>query len=172
MLTDCFFLGRNLSAKNPSRKQIVAEKLVSMLSGLIRETMGKHNMMFLPYIGALFSYSMLSSLLGLVGLRAPTGDLNTTIGFALIAFFLIQFFNIKNRGFFGWLKGFTEPVFLLTPLNIVISSFWKHCVRYSYHIAYLLCTCFSKPCSFGMDSRNRFHSVFTGRNSCILINLF
>lgn len=115
----CFFLGRNLSLKNPSRRQIVAEKLVSMLYNLVADVMGKHNLHFAPYIGALFCYSILSSLLGLTGLRAPTGDLNTTLGFALIAFLMIQFFNIRNKGFFGWLKGFTEPVVFLTPLNII-----------------------------------------------------
>ena len=114
-----FILGRNLSVKNPSKRQIVAEKLVLTLSKLIEDTMGKHNMFFLPYIGALFTYSILSSLSGLTGLRAPTGDLNTTLGFALAAFFLIQFYNIKNKGIIGWLKGFTEPVVFITPLNIV-----------------------------------------------------
>jgi len=115
----CYFLGRNLSVRNPSKRQIIAEKLVLTLSKLVEETMGKHNLFFLPYIGALFSYSILSSLSGLLGLRAPTGDINTTVGFALIAFFLIQFYNIKNKGIGGWLKGFTEPVFFLTPLNII-----------------------------------------------------
>ncbi len=115
----CFFLGRNLSVRNPSKRQIVAEKLVLMLSNLVENTMGKNNMFFLPYIGALFSYSILSSLSGLVGLRAPTGDINTTIAFALVAFFLIQFFNIKNKGVLGWLKGFAQPVAFLTPLNII-----------------------------------------------------
>ena len=91
----CFILGRNLSTKNPSKRQILAEKAVIMLQNLIKGTMGEHNMFFLPYIGALFAYSMISSLSGLVGLRAPTGDLNTTVAFALVTFFLIQFFNIK-----------------------------------------------------------------------------
>lgn len=115
----CFILGRNLSVRNPSKRQIVAEKLVTMLYGMVEEIMGRHNLFFAPYIGALFAYSALSSLCGLTGLRAPTGDLNTTLGFALIAFFLIQFYNIKNKGVFGWLKGFTEPVVFLTPLNII-----------------------------------------------------
>jgi len=114
-----FILGRNLSVRNPSKRQIIAEKLVLTLSNLVENTMGKHNMFFLPYIGALFTYSILSSLSGLTGLRAPTGDLNTTLGFALAAFFLIQFYNIKNKGVLGWLKGFTEPVVFITPLNIV-----------------------------------------------------
>ena len=115
----CFFLGRNLSARNPSRKQILVEKIVLMLQNLIKGTMGEHNMFFMPYIGALFAYSMLSSLCGLFGLRAPTGDLNTTVAFALVTFFLIQFFNIKNKGIGGWLKGFTEPVAVITPLNLI-----------------------------------------------------
>ena len=115
----CFILGRNLSVRNPSKRQIIAEKLVLTLKNLVEETMGKHNVFFLPYIGALFSYSILSSLSGLFGLRAPTGALNTTFAFALIAFLLIQFYNIKNKGLFGWLKGFFEPVFFMAPLNIV-----------------------------------------------------
>lgn len=115
----CFILGRNLSVRNPSKRQIIAEKLVIMLNKLVETSMGKHNLFFVPYIGALFAYSALSSLSGLVGLRPPTGDINTTIGFALVAFFLIQFFNIKNNGIGGWLKGFTQPVALLTPLNLI-----------------------------------------------------
>ena len=115
----CFFLGRKLSVKNPSKRQLAAEKLVLMLEGMVEGTMGKHNMFFVPYMGALFAYSALSSLCGLFALRPPTGDINTTIAFALVAFFLIQFFNIKNRGIGGWLKGFAEPVALLTPLNLV-----------------------------------------------------
>ena len=114
-----FFLGRNLSVRNPSKRQLVAEKLVLTLKGLVNDTMGEHNLYFLPYIGALFSYSILSSLLGLFGLRAPTGDLNTTLGFALIAFVLIQYYNIKNKGLVGYVKGFFEPVFFMFPLNLV-----------------------------------------------------
>ena len=115
----CFFLGRNLSVRNPSKRQIIAEKLVLTLKNLVEETMGSHNLYFLPYIGALFSYSILSSLSGLLGLRAPTGDLNTTLAFALIAFVLIQFYNIKNNGLVGYIKGFFEPVFFMFPLNLV-----------------------------------------------------
>lgn len=115
----CFILGRNLSVRNPSKRQIIAEKLVLMLKGLVEDTMGNHNLFFLPYIGALFSYSILSSLSGLVGLRAPTGDLNTTLAFALITFVLVQFYNIKNNGLIGYFKGFFEPVAFMFPLNIV-----------------------------------------------------
>jgi F-type H+-transporting ATPase subunit a len=32
---------------------------------------------------------------------------------------LIWYNNIKNNGFVGWLKGFTEPVVVMTPMNII-----------------------------------------------------
>ena len=47
-------LGRNLQ-KRPSRRQVLVEKGVSMLYGMVEDTMGKHNSYWTPYIGALFS---------------------------------------------------------------------------------------------------------------------
>ena len=32
---------------------------------------------------------------------------------------MIQVTNIKNHGVFGWLKSFTEPVPVITPLNLI-----------------------------------------------------
>lgn len=115
----CFWLTRGLSVRNPKRKQIVAEKLVTMLYNMVRDTMGERNIGFAPYIGTLFTFSILGSLSGLTGLRSLTGDLNTTLGWALATFFIVQFVAIRHKGVLGWLKGFTEPVVLMTPLNII-----------------------------------------------------
>jgi len=32
---------------------------------------------------------------------------------------IIWYNNIKNLGFLGWLKGFTEPIVVMTPMNII-----------------------------------------------------
>ena len=32
---------------------------------------------------------------------------------------IIWYNNIKNNGFIGWLKGFTEPIVVMTPMNII-----------------------------------------------------
>ena len=32
---------------------------------------------------------------------------------------MIWYNNIKNNGFIGWLKGFTEPIVVMTPMNII-----------------------------------------------------
>ena len=106
--------------KRPGGFQVVVEKLVNMLYGLVEETMGKHNLKFAPYIGTLFLSSIVCTLLGMTQiLRSATADLSVTLAWALVTTGLVWFWNIKNFGFKSWLKGFTEPIVVMTPMNIV-----------------------------------------------------
>ena len=110
---------RNLS-KRPGRLQVVTEKLVNMLYGLVEDTMGKHNLHFAPYIGTLFLCSIIGSLIGTTQIfRSTTGDLSVTLAWALVTTGMVWYNNIKNFGFKAWLKGFTEPIVVMTPMNIV-----------------------------------------------------
>ena len=38
---------------------------------------------------------------------------------ALMVSVIIWYNNIKNKGFLGWLKGFTEPIVVMTPMNVI-----------------------------------------------------
>ena len=81
-------LGRNLQ-KRPSRRQVLVEKGVSMLYGMVEDTMGKHNAYWTPYIGALFLSSICGSYIGMTGVfRSATADLSTTVTWALMTSFL------------------------------------------------------------------------------------
>lgn len=112
-------LGRNLQ-KRPGKLQVLTEKGVGMLINLVSDTMGAHNVHWVPYIGTIFLSSMLGSLIGMTGfLRSTTADLSVVIVWALMTSVIIWYHNIKNNGFLGWLKGFTEPVAVMTPMNIV-----------------------------------------------------
>ena len=112
-------LGRNLQ-KRPSRRQVLVEKGVSMLYGMVEDTMGKHNAYWTPYIGALFLSSICGSYIGMTGIfRSATADLSTTVTWALMTSFLCWGCSIKANGFLGWLKGFTEPIVVMTPMNLV-----------------------------------------------------
>ncbi len=115
----CIWLTRNMKVRNPGKRQLAAEKIYLMLTGLVKGTMGKENAFFVTYIGALFAMSMTGSLMSLLGLRPPTADLSTTLAFALISFVITQTVKIKNHGFGGFLKSFTEPVAVITPLNLI-----------------------------------------------------
>ena len=119
LITLAVFIKRNLK-KRPGRFQVVVEKLVTMLYNLVEDTMGKHNMRFAPYIGTLFLSSIVCTLLGTTQiLRSATADLSVTLAWALVTTVLVWYSNIKNFGFLAWLKGFTEPIAVMTPMNIV-----------------------------------------------------
>ena len=112
-------LGRNLQ-KRPSRRQVLVEKGVSALYGMVEDTMGKHNAYWTPYIGALFLSSICGSYIGMTGIfRSATADLSTTLTWALMTSFLCWGCSIRANGFGGWLKGFAEPIVVMTPMNIV-----------------------------------------------------
>lgn len=115
----CIFLTRNLKVRPTSKRQIVAEYLVHTATNFVETNMGPQFLSYVPFIGALFALSAVSSLSSLVGAYAPTADLNTELSWALFVFVLITFTKIKTNKFGGYLKGFTQPVPVLTPFNII-----------------------------------------------------
>lgn len=119
MIVAGVFLGRNLR-KRPGKLQVLTEKGVQMLMNLVSDTMGAHNIGWVPYIGTIFVSSMLGSLIGMTGfLRSTTADLAVVLTWAVMTSVIIWYHSIKRNGFLGWLKGFTEPIIVMTPMNIV-----------------------------------------------------
>ena len=119
LCTAFILLGKDLK-KRPDGKQVLVEKGVLMLYNMVVDTMGAHNAHFLPLIGTIFLSSICSSLIGLTGfIRSATADLSVPLVWAVTVSVIIWYNNIKNNGFVGWLKGFTEPIVVMTPLNII-----------------------------------------------------
>lgn len=114
----CIFLTSRME-KIPKGKQALAEKAVMMVENLVDNTMGAGCRAFAPYIMTLLMFSLFGSLASLFWMRPVTADLNTTLGWALITFFLITFNKIKFNGFFGYLKGFAEPIIVMAPINVL-----------------------------------------------------
>ncbi|MBQ3490627.1 MAG: F0F1 ATP synthase subunit A [Clostridia bacterium] len=114
-----YCLTRNLK-KRPGRMQVILEKLITMLYNLVEDTMGKHNLVFAPYIGTLFLSSIMGTLIGMTQIfRSTTADLSVTLAWAIVTSVMVWYHNIKNFGVKTWLKGFTEPIVVMTPMNIV-----------------------------------------------------
>ena len=121
-----FWLTRGLKLRNPGKKQIVAEKLVSMVYDLTDSTMGKKWKNFAPYVAALFAYSFVSSMSGLTGVRAPTSDLSIILAMALVTFTMIQVTGIKAKGFWGHFKKFLNPLNLISEIATPVSMTFRH----------------------------------------------
>ena len=94
--------------KRPGRKQIAAEMLVGFINNFCRDTLGdKYWRTFAPYLGTVGLYLALANMAGLFGVTPPTKDLNVTAG------------QFRFHGLRGGLKKFSEPVSVVTPLNIM-----------------------------------------------------
>lgn len=121
-----YFLGRNLK-KRPGRMQVLTEKGVSMLYNLVEDTMGKHNSYWTPYIGALFLSSIGGSLIGMTGiLRSTTSDISTTLTWALMTSFLVWGCTIKNSGLKSFLKGYINPMNIISDIAQPVSMAFRH----------------------------------------------
>ena len=116
----CIFLTRNLRVENITKRQAVAEMIVEAANNLVRSNTGGTKFdKLIPFVSALFATSIVSNLISLIGLRSPTADLSTEAAWAIVVFIMITAEKIKAGGLLGYLKGFTTPIFIMTPFNIL-----------------------------------------------------
>ena len=115
----CIWLTHDLREENISKRQAMAEMLVEMANKFVVGNMGEQFRYMIPFVAALFSTSVVSNLISLVGLRSPTADLSTEAAWAVVVFTMITAQKIKTNGFGGYMKGFTTPIPIMTPFNIL-----------------------------------------------------
>ena len=102
---------------------MVAEFLVETAQNFVNGNMGEKFAYYGPFVAALFASSLFSSLLSLVGMFPPTSDLSTTLAWAVMVFVLITYTKIRTGGVGGYLKGFTQPIFVPTPISMAFRHF-------------------------------------------------
>ena len=115
----CLFLTHNMKVRDISKRQAIAEKLVITAENFVRTNMGEKWMSYVPFVSAIFALSIVGSLSSLLGLWAPTGDLSTTLAWAVVVFVIITATKLKTNGLGGYLKGFLDPIFVMAPFNVL-----------------------------------------------------
>ena len=116
----CLWLTHDLKVTNISKRQAVAEFLVEKANSFVRgNTRGYKFDYMIPFIAALFTTSVFSNLISLLGLRSPTADLSTEAAWAVVVFIMITAKKIQTNKLGGYLKGFTQPIPVMTPFNIL-----------------------------------------------------
>lgn len=115
----CIWLTHDLKVENISKRQAVAELLVEKANHFVIGNMGEKFRYLIPFVSALFVTSVVSNLISLIGLRSPTADLSTEAAWAVVVFIMITSQKIKTSGVGGYLKGFTTPIAVMTPFNIL-----------------------------------------------------
>ena len=115
----CIWLTHDLKVENISKRQAFAEMLVEAADNFVVGNMGPKFKYMVPFVAALFSTSLVSNLISLTGLRSPTADLSTEAAWAIVVFTMITAQKIKTNGVGGYLKGFTTPIAVMTPFNVL-----------------------------------------------------
>lgn len=100
------------------------ELLLDFLEGWYGSFIGgrKQARRFLPLLGSLFLFIIISNYLGVLptvgspgSLFAPTGRWGTTLGLALVVAVAVQYVSVKELGVWGWIKHLLH----LGPLSIL-----------------------------------------------------
>ena len=94
----CFFLGRNLSVENPGRRQVAVEAGVKFLNDFFSETLGEKGKDYIPYLATVIIYIGIANLIGLLGFKPPTKDMNVTAALAVMSIVLIEVAGIRAKG--------------------------------------------------------------------------
>lgn len=115
----CIWLTHDLKVENISKRQALAEMIVEQANKFVVGNMGEKFRHLIPFVAALFATSIVSNLISLIGLRSPTADLSTEAAWAVVVFIMITAQKIKTGGVGGYLKGFTTPIAIMTPFNVL-----------------------------------------------------
>lgn len=113
------FMVRDLRVENVSKKQLVLETVIGGISNFFKDILGESGKAYIPYLMSVGIYIGVANLIGILGFKPPTKDLNVTAGLAIMSIILIEFAGFHKKGTKKWLKSFAEPVPVVLPINIL-----------------------------------------------------
>ena len=120
------YVGAGYRSPRANKTQTVFEGVITYVSDMVYGSLGKNGEPFVPFFIALFVFLFLLNQFGIFPFKAlglpfggsPTADLNTTVPYALIIFFMIWITAIRQKGL-GAFKHLSAPFAILTPINVL-----------------------------------------------------
>lgn len=100
--------------------QNMLETVVDLIQQQIREISQQAPGRYLPFVGTLFLFILVSNVLDVVpGFEAPTGSLSTTAALALCVLVAVPAYGIAQQGFVHYIKHYLQPTPLMLPFHII-----------------------------------------------------
>lgn len=112
-------LVRNLKVENPGKKQLILEICIGFLNDFFTDILGSEGKRYIPYLISTALYIGVANLIGLLGFKPPTKDLNVTAALAIMSLFLIYYAGFHRKGMKRFLKSFAQPMAIMIPINIM-----------------------------------------------------
>jgi F-type H+-transporting ATPase subunit a len=106
--------------------ELIVDTTFRMMADMMGEKAARF---FLPLIGSLALFILLSNMLGLIpGMVPPTSNLNTTLACALVVLVVTHYYGFRENGL-AYFKHFLGPVWWLAPLLLPIELLTHFAIR-------------------------------------------
>lgn len=113
-------LTRNLKVEGEiSKRQALLELCYEKAEAFFKEIMGPKVQKYIPYLMSVAIFIGVSNIIGLFGMKPPTKSMQVDVALAVMTIVLVEYNAFKDKGFFGRLKNFTKPVWIVTPINML-----------------------------------------------------
>jgi F-type H+-transporting ATPase subunit a len=119
MMIASLILVHGLKVRNISKKQAALESGMSFIYDFFEGLLGKEGKAYIPYLITVVIYIGIANMIGLLGFKSPTKDLNVTVSLAVMSIVLVEVAGIRKKGVRGWIKSFAEPIAIIVPINVL-----------------------------------------------------
>lgn len=103
-----------------ARWQNLLEIIVIAIHNQIREVGLRQPQIYFPFLGTLFVFIAVATLLTVIpGYEPPTGSLSTTTALAICVFIAVPLYGIREQGLGRYLRSYLKPIPLMLPFNII-----------------------------------------------------
>jgi len=118
---------RRISARKPSRTQLVFETVTAQVRDQVESTMGIRTAPFVvPLAISLFLFILIANWLALIPtghdpeyLPPPASDVNLAYALALLVIVWMHVTGVRKKGFKAYYHHLTQPTWILFPINLV-----------------------------------------------------
>ena len=112
-------LVRGLKIRQINSRQAALESGIAFIYGFFEDLLGEDGKDYIPYLITVVIYIGIANMIGLLGFKSPTKDLNVTASLAVMSSVLVEAAGIRKKGVKNWLKSFAEPIPIVAPINIL-----------------------------------------------------
>lgn len=113
-------LTRNLKVEGKlSKRQLLLEMCYTKMESFFKDLLGEEGKGYIPWLMSTGIFIGASNMIGIFGMKPPTKSMQVTAALAATSIFITEFAGIRARGVGGHLKAFTEPVAIVTPINLL-----------------------------------------------------
>jgi F-type H+-transporting ATPase subunit a len=103
----------------PRGAQNLIEFAIEWVSGYSESQASHLGENLAAYMFTIAVFMLASACVELAGFRTPTSDITMTLAMALVTFFLINYYGIRQKGLLGRIKSFGKPMAGIAPIKLV-----------------------------------------------------